>query len=163
MSTRMRTALVISAVCLVLALAQVAYASDEEAVRSVAAQETAAWKAFDPAKVAALYTPDAIWQNPFGVRFHSSADLQNFLVRLFNRPGYRAAKDTSEAKIIDLRFPSPDVAVVWSDESSEGQIDDATGKPMLPRHSYYMEVMVKKNGAWKISDCIIMDEIPRPK
>jgi len=51
------------------------------------------------------------------------------------------------------------VAIVWSDEASAGQIDDATGKPMLPRHSYYLEVLVKQNGVWKISDSIIMDQL----
>jgi hypothetical protein len=68
-------------------------------------------------------------------------------------------KDTSATKILDLRFPSPNVAVVWSDESSEGQVDDFTGKPMLPRHSFYMEVLVKNGGVWKISDSMIMDQI----
>jgi hypothetical protein len=51
---------------------------------------------------------------------------------------------------------------VWSDESSQGQIDDATGKPMQPRHSYYLEVLVKRNGVWKITDSIIMDELHLP-
>lgn len=139
-----------------------AQGTDEAAVRGVVAQETAAWAKFDPKEVASLYTVDAIWQNPFGVRLHGSAELEKFLTRLFARPGYRSAKDTEEAKILDLRFLSPTVAVVWSDESSKGQIDDSTGKPMLPRHSYYLEVMVKKDGVWKISECLIADEIQHP-
>jgi hypothetical protein len=107
--------------------------------------------------VASTFTSDAIWQNPFGVRLHGSIELEKFLNELFQRPGYRSAKETSAPKILDLRFPSPNVAIVWSDESSEGQIDDATGKPMLPRHSYYMEVLVREDGVWRISDSIIMD------
>jgi uncharacterized protein (TIGR02246 family) len=132
--------------------------SDEEAVRGVMVQEIAAWARYDAKGVASLYTGDAIWQNPFGVRLRGGPELEKFLNRLFQRPGYRAAKETSEPKITDLRIPAPGVAVVWSEESSEGQIDDASGKPMLPRHSYYLEVLVKKEGAWKITDCIIMDE-----
>ncbi len=62
-------------------------------------------------------------------------------------------------KILDLRIASPSVAIVWSDEKSEGQIDDSTGKPMLPRHSYYLEVLVKKDGSWKVSDSMITDII----
>lgn len=123
---------------------------DDDAVRAVVAQETAGWLKYAPKAVASLYTTDAIWQNPFGVRLHGSAELEKFLGRLFDRPGYRSGKDTSEAKILDLRFPAPTVAVVWSEESSAGQIDDASGKPMLPRHSYYLEVLVKRDGGWKI-------------
>ncbi len=133
--------------------------NDTTAVRAVIQQEIAAWKNYDAEKVSSLYTTDAIWQNPFGVRLHGRAALQKFLTNLFQRPGYRAAKDTSDAKIIDLRFPAPTVAVVWSEESSNGQIDDATGKPMQPRHSYYLEVLVKSDNRWKISESIIMDEI----
>ena len=136
--------------------------SDEAAVRAVAARETAAWLKYDPKQIASLYTADAIWQNPFGVRLHGSAELEKFLTRLFARPGYRAGKDTEQAKILDVRFPSPTVAVVWSDESSQGQIDDDTGKPMHPRHTWYMQVMVKKDGVWKISENLIAEEVQHP-
>jgi len=135
---------------------------DEAAVRAVVARENEGWGKFDAGQVASVFTTDAIWQNPFGVRLHGSAELEKFLNNLFQRPGYRSAKDTSAPKIIDIRFPSPGVAVVWSDESSEGQIDDQTGKPMLPRHSYYLEVFVKKDGAWKVTDSIIMDQLHHP-
>lgn len=30
---------------------------------------------------------------------------------------------------------------------------------MLPRHSFYMEVLVKNDGVWKISDAMIMDQL----
>lgn len=54
---------------------------------------------------------------------------------------------------------SPTTAVVWSDESSEGQVNDNSGHPMEPRHSYYLEVLVKRDGEWKITDSLIMDLI----
>ena len=140
-----------------LVLIPQARASDESDVRAVVAREIEGWSKYDAKEVASVFTSDAIWQNPFGVRLRGSAQLQKFLTNLFQRPGYRSAKDTSAPKILDLRFPSADVAIVWSDESSAGQVDDATGKLMLPRHSYYLEVLVKKDGSWKISDSIIMD------
>ena len=139
-----------------------ARANDETDVRAVVAQETAAWSRYDAAGVAALYTVDDIWQNPFGVRLHGRAELQRFLTNLFQRPGYRAAKDTSGAKIMDLSFAAKDVAVVWSDESSAGQVDDATGKAMKPRHSIYLEVLVRQAGTWRISECLIMDVLQHP-
>jgi uncharacterized protein (TIGR02246 family) len=136
-----------------------ARASDESDVRAVMAREIEGWAKYDAKEVASVFASDAVWQNPFGVRLHGSKQLEKFLIDLFQRPGYRSAKDTSAPKILDVRFPSPNVAVVWSDESSQGQVDDATGKPMLPRHSYYLEVLVKKGGFWKISDSMIMDEL----
>jgi len=135
---------------------------DEAAVRAVVARENEGWAKYDAKQVASVFTSDAIWQNPFGVRLHGSVELEKFLNNLFARPGYRSAKDTSAPKILDIRFPAPGVAVVWSDESSEGQIDDATGKPMLPRHSYYLEAFVKKDGEWKVTDSIIMDQSHHP-
>jgi uncharacterized protein (TIGR02246 family) len=139
-----------------------AVAGDEAAVRAAVQHEIDGWAKFDPAQVASCYTVDTIWQNPFGVRIHSRADLQKFLTRLFERPGYRSAKDTMAPRITDIRILSPTSAAVWSEEKSEGQIDDATGKPMKPRYSHYLEVLTKKDGVWLISDSIIMDEYPRP-
>jgi uncharacterized protein (TIGR02246 family) len=135
---------------------------EEAAVRAVVLHELDGWAKVDPAQVASCYTVDTTWQNPFGVRIHSRADLQKFLTILFQRPGYRSAKDTSVPRITDIHILSPTSAVVWSEEKGEGQIDDATGKPMKPRYSHYLEVLTKKDGAWLISDSIIMDEYPRP-
>jgi uncharacterized protein (TIGR02246 family) len=145
--------------CFALGLGS-AYAQQtpEQQVRAVIQQEINAWAKYDAKAVASVYTEDAIWQNPFGVRLHGSAQLERFLTNLFSSPAYRSATDTSDPKIIDVRFPSQDVAVVWSDESSKGQIDDQTGKAMAPRHSFYMEVLVRKAGVWKVSDSIIMDQ-----
>jgi uncharacterized protein (TIGR02246 family) len=150
----------------ILAVAfQTAYSqqsSDEAAIRAVIARETEGWDKFDPKEVVSTYTEDAIWQNPFGVRIHGTAEMEKFLTDLLARPGYRAGKSTSPAKILDLRLTSPTTAVVWSDERIEGLVNDFSGNPMEPRHSYYLQVLVKKDGAWKISDSLIMD-IVHPK
>jgi len=137
-------------------------AADEEAVRAVALHETEGWSKFDAAQIASCYTVDTTWQNPFGVRIHSRADLQKFLTRLFQRPGYRSATETMSPRITDVHMLSATSAVVWLEEKSEGQIDDATGKPMKPRFSHTVEVFTKKDGVWLISDSMIMDEYPRP-
>ena len=133
--------------------------ADEAAVRAVVARETEGWSKFDPKQVVSTYTEDCVWQNPFGVRMHGTAELEKFLTDLMARPGYRAGKDTAPAKILDIRFTSPTTATVWSDEKIEGLVNDFSGHPMDPRHSYYLEVLVKKDGAWKITDCLIMDVI----
>jgi uncharacterized protein (TIGR02246 family) len=125
----------------------------------VIARETEGWDKFDPKQVASVFSDDAIWQNPFGVRLHGRAQIEKFLTNLMARPGYRSGKDTNPTKILDLRMTSPTTAVVWSDESSEGQVNDNSGHPMEPRHSYYLEVLVKRDGEWKITDSLIMDLI----
>jgi uncharacterized protein (TIGR02246 family) len=131
--------------------------ADEAAIRSVFAREQEGWDKFDAKEVVSTYTDDVIWQNPFGVRIHGRADMEKFLTDLLARPGYRAGKSTVPVKIIDLHLTSPTTAVVWSDERIEGLVNDFSGHPMDPRHSYYLEVFVKKDGVWKISDSIIMD------
>jgi uncharacterized protein (TIGR02246 family) len=135
--------------------------SDEAAVRALITHELEGWDKHDAKQVASCHTENVTWQNPFGVRIHSRAMLEKFLTNLFQRPGYLSAKDTSAPKITDVHILSPNTAVVWSEEKSEGQIDDATKKPMAPRYSHYLEVLVKQNGAWLISDSMIMDEYPR--
>jgi hypothetical protein len=78
------------------------------------------------------------------------------------RPGFRAGKSTSPTTILDLRLTSSTTAAVWSDERIEGLVNDYSGNPMQPRHSYYLKVLVKRQGVWKISDAMIMD-IVHPK
>jgi uncharacterized protein (TIGR02246 family) len=156
-------AMVLAALSLPLAaLPQATSGGEEAAVRALVLREMDGWARFDSAQVASCYTVDTTWQNPFGVRIHSRAVLQKFLTNLFNRPGYRSAKDTSPPRITDIHILSPTSAAVWSEEKTAGQVDDATGKPMAPRYSHYLEVLVRKDGAWLISDSIIMDEYPRP-
>jgi uncharacterized protein (TIGR02246 family) len=136
--------------------------TDEAAIRAVLARETEGWDTFDPKKVGSSFTEDAIWQNPFGVRLHGRAEIEKLLTDLLARPGFRAGKSTSPTKILDLRLTSSTTAAVWSDERIEGLVNDYSGNPMQSRHSYYLKVLVKKDGVWKISDAIIMD-IVHPK
>jgi uncharacterized protein (TIGR02246 family) len=136
--------------------------TDDAAVRAVLAQEADGWSQFDAKKVTSVFTADATWQNPFGVRLHGTIELEKFLTGLMSRPGFRAGKDTAAAKVLEVRFTSPTTATVWSDERIVGLVNDNSGKPMDPRHSYYLDVLVKKDGVWKITDELIMD-IVHPK
>jgi uncharacterized protein (TIGR02246 family) len=157
----MRRPILLAVVILALALpsAHPQQSADEAAIRALIAHETDGWDKFDAKQVVSTYTEDVIWQNPFGVRIHGRAEMEKFLTNLFARPGYRAGKSTSPAKILELHLTSATTAVVWSDEKIEGLVNDFSGNPMDPRHSYYLEVLVKKDGVWKISDSMIMDII----
>lgn len=157
----MRFPIVVSvAVCaLALHVAQAQQPVDEAAIRAVLARETEGWDKFDPKEVASTFAEDAIWQNPFGVRLHGSAEIEKFLTDLMARPGFRSGRSASPTKILELRLTSSTTAAVWSDERIEGLVNDFSGKPMQPRHSYYLKVLVKREGVWKISDAMIMDII----
>jgi uncharacterized protein (TIGR02246 family) len=136
--------------------------SEEAAVRSVVLHEIDGWTKYNAAQVASCFADNITWQNPFGVRIHTRAQLETFLTNLFQRPGYRSAKDTSAPRIIDIHILSPTSAAVWSEEKSDGQLDDQSGKPMKPRYSHYLEVLVKQGDKWLVTDSIIMDEYSRP-
>jgi len=155
---KLAACILLGVLLLVLPSASAQKSSDEALVRALINHELDGWAKFDAKRVSSCFTADAIWQNPFGVRLHGSAELEHFLNNLFQRPGYRSATDSSAPKIMDVRHEGGDVWVVWSDESSKGQIDDATGNPMAPRHSYYMEVVVKTPAGFRISESMIMDE-----
>ena len=134
-------------------------AAEESAIRSVLARETEGWNTFNAKEVVSTYAENVIWQNPFGVRLHGKKEVATFLLDLLARPGYRAGTSTTPTTILDLRLTSPTTAAVWSDERIEGLVNDYSGNPMQPRHSYYLKVLVKKDGVWQISDFLIMDVI----
>lgn len=161
----MRLSLALSAVIFALQIS-CAYgqqpSSEQAAIRQVLARETEGWNTFNAKEVTSTYAEDVIWQNPFGVRLHGRKEVETFLTDLLARPGYRAGTSTTPTTILDLRLTSPTTAAVWSDERINGLVNDNSGQPMSPRHSYYLKVLVKKDGAWKISDFLIMD-IVHPK
>jgi uncharacterized protein (TIGR02246 family) len=132
----------------------------EDEVRAVVARVIEGFATYDAAKVAGCYTDDAVWQNPFGVRLRGSEQIQAFLTRLFDRPGYRSANDTEAPRIQSVRLLGPDVAVVWSEETSNGQIEN--GKPLGERRSHYLEVLRRTAKGWLITDDMIMDERTGP-
>jgi len=151
----MKFVALIAGVAVVLA-GSAARADDAADVRAVLKAEIDMFAAYDATQVPRIFAPDVVWQNPFGVRIRSSAELQRFLTRLFARPGYRSGKDVSSPVVTDVGFPRPGVAVAWGDEVSQGQIEG--GKPLGVRRSHYLDVLTKRDGAWRITDEMIMDE-----
>jgi len=138
--------------------AGVAVADPDADVRKVLEQVNSGFARYDAHQVASAYTETATWQNPFGVRLEGRQQIEKFLTRLFQKPGFRSGQSTSSAKLTGLNFRSPDVAVAWSEETSEGQVDDQTGKPIGLRKSHYLDVLVRSREGWLISDEMIMDE-----
>jgi hypothetical protein len=126
---RLPIVLSVAIFALVLQSAHAQQPTDDAAIRAVLARETEGWDKFDPKQVASTFTEDAIWQNPFGVRLHGSAEVEKFLTDLMARPGFRAGKSTSPTTILDLRLPHPlpqpfgamSASKVWSMTTVETQ------------------------------------------
>jgi uncharacterized protein (TIGR02246 family) len=133
-------------------------AGPEADVRAVIGRVTEGFATYNAAEVASCYTDNAVWQNPFGVRLKGAGQIKKFLTVLFQRPGYRSGRDTSAPVIQNVRMLGPDVAVVWSEEMSSGQVEN--GKPIGDRHSHYLEVLHRTAKGWLITDDMIMDERP---
>jgi ketosteroid isomerase-like protein len=146
----------VGAIC--LGVAPAANADDLADVRATVAMEGKLFDTRNATLAARVYAPDVIWQNPFGVRFHSEAELERFLTRLFKRPGYLAGHTTSKPAFTDVTLLDATSATAWEEDVSEGQIDDSTGKPIGVRKSHVLYVLQKRHGAWLIVDEMIMDE-----
>jgi hypothetical protein len=144
------------AVVVAVMSASIARADDISDVRAVLNAEIKMFATYDAKLAPGIFTPDVIWQNPFGVRFHGEAELVRFLTDLFNRPGYRSGKDLSAPVVTDVRMLGPGLASAWSEETSEGQTE--AGKSIGLRKSHYLEVLRKQGGVWLITDEMIMDE-----
>jgi uncharacterized protein (TIGR02246 family) len=141
-----------------LCWAAAAAATPETDVRAVIADVAAGYANFDAKQVAANYAEDAIWENPFGAKLSGKKTIERFLDQQFMEPGFQSVTMLSPLHVTDVRFRTPDVAVVWSEESSAGQVDDRSGQPLGQRKSHYLQVLVRTPQGWRISDDIIMDE-----
>jgi len=153
---RTMNAIVLLAAMAVLSFASAARADAIADVRAVLDTETRMFAVYDAKLAPKVYAPDVIWQNPFGVKLVGEAQVEQFLVRLFVRPGYRSGKDISAPVITDIRLIGPDAAAAWSEETSQGQVED--GKPIGRRRSHYLVVLRRRGGVWRITDEMIMDE-----
>jgi len=153
----LRGSAIVLAVGLLAMKAGPASAAEAEAdVRAVINRVTDGFATYNAGEIASCYTDDALWQNPFGVRLKGAPQIKKFLTVLFQRSGYRSGKDTSAPVIQNIRMLGPDAAVVWSEESSSGQVEN--GKPIGDRHSHYLEVLHRTAKGWLITDDMIMDE-----
>jgi len=136
--------------------ASVVRADAKADVLAVLNREEDGYNSYDAKGVAGLFATDADWWNPFGVHLAGRSEIEAFLTRLFARPAYRSAKNTSQI-VFEIKFLNADVAVAHGYEESAGQIDEA-GKKMAARKSHYLEVLARTDGRWLIASEMIMDE-----
>jgi len=157
-TARLGQTLLAALVLAVFAVAASPVRADAKAdVLTVLNREEGGYDSSDAKTVAAQFSGDADWWNPFGVHLVGRSEIERFLTKLFTRPGYRSAKNSSKI-VFEVRFLREDVAVAHGYEESAGQVDDDSGKRMAPRKSHYLEVLAKREGQWSIVSEMIMDE-----
>jgi uncharacterized protein (TIGR02246 family) len=85
--------------------------SDEEAVRGLVDQIADAWERGDATAYASYHTPDADLVDFRGTHVKGRSEIAGLLQPLFDGP----LRDTRvEAEIVDVRFLSPEVALMHS-------------------------------------------------
>ena len=108
--------------------------------------------------LADAYAADVDWTNAWGRRLHGREELSQFWEQARHDQNYLAGKITPGSERIDVRFVSPDVAVIHTYAARTGQTDSTTGKVIPTRKVHSQIVVSKEDGKWLIQSELIMDE-----
>jgi len=133
---------------------------DGEAMMSLLRRFGQAWGSGDVEATIATYADDVEWTNAFGVIVKGSDNLKNFFTWLFSRDTTTAggSSETSNSKLISLRYMGDDVAIYHSMTlSSRGESRSGEGM----RRNHVTIILEKKDDEWKIAYQMIMDERDR--
>ena len=85
----------------------------EEAVLATLESWNQGWAQRDAELAVRDYADDADWTNAFGDRFQGKDELQDGLTFIFSLD-FVMAGESEESEILDVRFLSPDVALIRS-------------------------------------------------
>jgi uncharacterized protein (TIGR02246 family) len=132
-------------------------ADPTEAVRTAFIAYDNAWRTNNTQAVLDLFATDFEWTNSVGVRITDKADFGKFLTHVFKQADYQAGQD-GPLKIVSIRLLCDDVAVVSSAESTFGQKDYRTHKPVPEQRSNELTVMRRIGGRWLIVSDLTSDE-----
>ena len=128
-----------------------AYAQNEDETAAVLATLDSwnrGWAEKDAALAAQDYAEDTDWTNAFGDRFQSREALEEGLAFIFSLD-FVMAGDSSGNEFADVRFLTPDIALIRSKLVREGQ-QYRTGEVRPDRHVNHLRVLERRNGEWKI-------------
>ncbi len=131
---------------------------DERAIRAAEEAYDTAWKAGDPAQVAAFLTADAVVVNPFGEVTRGREAFVTFLAILF-RDG--TGRSTHRSTILRVTFVTDDVALADGEATIEGLPPAVAGGTDPVVHSF-TDVFVRQGDAWRISQIRAYTHMARP-
>jgi uncharacterized protein (TIGR02246 family) len=125
-------------------------ASDEAAIRTIVADQAAAWDAGDAKAYASHLAPDASFTNLFGMVMYGQPDFVKRHTEILST----FYKGTSKKHLVRrIRFVTTDTAIVDIDNEVHGVTSMPAGI-VVPKDgvvkTQLMEVFVKRNGQWWI-------------
>lgn len=128
--------------------------ADSAAIMAALQNWERGWEIYDAELAARDYSHDADWTNAFGFRRIGRENVHSMLEEAFSIPAVTAGK--TEYEFHDLRFLSPEIALLRSQAIREGQLlADGTTEP---RRIAHLRVFAKQNGEWLIVSHLITDE-----
>ena len=145
-----------SAIVLALVLAGPASpaSADRVAVEAVIETWNEGWRTKNAELAAQGYAPDADWINAFGMRERGRDAIAARLKEVFGLTFVMGAQGRVVAQ--EIRFISPDVAVVITQVEREGQTSPS-GEQLGRRRTSHQRVLVKEQDLWRIVSHLISD------
>ena len=131
---------------------------NDEAIRKLYADFTAAWNAHDAHKLASFYTIDGDTVEPDGVAAKGRDEVERHFA-----DEHAAAFKSTEIKLTvnTVWFISADVALVDGTYAVLGAVDP-NGEPLPTRKGLLTSVLLKEHGSWYVAASRSMIPIPLP-
>lgn len=133
-------------------------AADEQAIRAVYAEFTAAWNAHDPARMAACWSIDGDLREPDGAHARGRAAIEGVFAAQQRGP-LRASR---VALTIERVTPvTADVAMVDGRFDITGALGK-DGQTLPPSTGLMSAVLVREAGTWRVAASRTMVPVPMP-
>ncbi len=126
--------------------------SDKNEINNVIKTIAEGWKEKDVEKTTKYYDDKVDWTNAFGDRMQSKKDLKALLKEIYSFDF--VMKGNSENQYNDIKFLTPEIAIVRSKTVVKGQ-EWSDGKVMEDRHNHHLLVFQKKESEWKVISHLI--------
>jgi uncharacterized protein (TIGR02246 family) len=121
--------------------------NDEEAIKAVIAATTDAFSRHDAKAWVKLCTPDAQLVTVRGESMNGVAEIEKGLTRIFETRGRNVTLKTLD---LAVRFIRPDVALAHVTNHLSGLVSPE-GQTLPAHHELSIRVLVKDQGAWRIT------------
>lgn len=129
----------------------------EEAVLATLESWNQGWAQRDAELAVQDYADDTDWTNAFGDRFQGKEELLDGLSFIFSLD-FVMAGESEESEILDVRFPSQDVALIRSKLTRKGQ-QFANGEVRPDRVIDHLRVLERRDGRWVIVSHLISQAV----
>lgn len=132
--------------------------ANDEAIRKLYAEFTAAWNAHDPPRMASFWTLDGDLVEPDGATAKGRSEVEKH----YADEHAVAFKNTQlTLTVSSVWFVAGDVALVDGSYVVAGAVDP-NNQPLPPRKGLLTSVLIKEDGVWRVAASRSMIPIPLP-